>query len=84
MLQYFEKLSDPTGGWERVSSLLRTHSEPSLTVTVTGALGHPSVRAGVSLFTDLPGADRTMTVESARHVFRGPVHTMDLELRKGE
>ena len=84
VLQYFEKLSDPTGGWERVSSLLRTHNEPSLTVTVTGALGHPSVRAGVSLFTDLPGADRTMTVESARHVFRGPVHTMDLELRKGE
>lgn len=84
VLQYFEKLSDPTGGQERVSSLLRSHSEPSLTVTVTGAIGHPSVRAGVSLFTDLPGANRTMMVESARHVFNGAAHTMDLELKKGE
>ena len=84
VLQYFEKLQDPTGGQALVSSILQAHSAPVTAVTVTGAIGSPQVRAGTSLFVDLPPASGVFTVESARHIFSGGAHLMNLELRKGE
>ena len=84
VLQYFEKLQDPTGGQSLVESILRAHSAPVTSITVTGAIGSPQVRAGVSLHAELPPASGVFTVESARHIFSGEAHTMNLELRKGE
>ena len=83
VLQYFEKLQDPTGGQSLVESILRAHSAPVTSITVTGAIGSPQVRAGVSLHAELPPASGVFTVESARHIFSGEAHTMNLELRKG-
>lgn len=84
VLQYFEKLPDPSGGQERAASILKSCGEAVLTVTVRGAIGSPLARAGASVTVDLPPASGVMTVESARHVFDGETHTMDLELKKGE
>ena len=46
VLQYFEKLQDPTGGQSLVESILRAHSAPVTSITVTGAIGSPQVHGG--------------------------------------
>ncbi len=88
VLQYFEKLNDPTGAPAKADALLKLYDQKTRNLSVKNVLGDLRVRAGSSVAVILDLGDvvtgNFMVVEKARHTFRNQEHRMDLTLIGGE
>lgn len=85
VLQYFEKLSDPTGAAAKADARLKFYNQKTRNLSVKNVLGDLRVRAGSTLFVslnlgDLVMSNQMMVVERAKHTFKNQEHRMDLTL----
>lgn len=87
VLQYHENLKDGENGKYKASQLLKFYNKKSRSLTVKGAIGDISVRAGVSPIVILSLGDikvkSHMLCEKVTHTFKDNEHTMDLTLIGG-
>lgn len=87
VLQYFEKIPDPALGKLKGEALMQLYGQKRRTLTVNGALGDPSIRAGALLPVLLDVGDikvaNYMLVEKVTHKINNRQHTMDLILNGG-
>lgn len=88
VLQYFEKITEGTGGQAKAEALLKLYDKPTRTLKLTGCIGSAKVRAGAGVVVQLDLGDvllqNYMVVEKAKHVFERNHWYMDLSLRGGE
>ena len=85
VLQYFDTLSDDDeNGQAKAASLLKLYNKKTRTLSLSGVLGHKSVRGGSYLMVNLYIGDETlkgaMMVEKVTHTFTNALHTMSLSL----
>ena len=87
VLQHYGTLQQQENGRAKANALLAAYNREGRTLTVTGAYGDIRVRAGCSVWVQLPLYDgalsQYMLIESVRHTFSA-LHTMDLQLRGGD
>jgi len=87
VLQYFEKIDDPTGAQAKADALLGLYNQKTRSLTVNNAWGDVRVRAGSLIPVYLNLGDISpktyMLVEKAKHTFKESLHTMDLTLKGG-
>lgn len=88
VLQYHENLKDGENGKYKASQLLKAYDKKTLSLTVKGAVGDISVRAGVSpiVMLTLSGSKLKthMLCEKVTHTFKDNEHTMDVKLVGGK
>lgn len=83
-LRYFEEIKNPTIGQNKANSLLKLYNKKTRELSVSGAFGDTSIRAGtlIPVMLDL-GDIKTknfMLVQKVTHRFDDSEHTMDLVL----
>ena len=87
VLQYYGELQDGENGKYKASQLLKFYDQKTRSLTVKGAVGDVSVRAGVSPIVVLNLGDvklkTHMLCEKVTHTFKNNEHTMDLDLIGG-
>lgn len=87
VLQYYEDLTNPTSGKAKADALLKLYNLKNRSLSISGALGDPRVRAGTSVVVNLSFGDARvqgyMLAEAAKHEFTDGYHKMDLTLRGG-
>lgn len=87
VLQYFESLSDNLGAKAKADSLLKLYNNKNTSLTIRGAFGDTSVRAGSLVMVQLDLGDTVvksyLMVESCAHRFGESEHFMDLVLTGG-
>lgn len=86
VLQYYEKINEKTNGKLKADTLLQLYNRKSRSLSIKNALGDVRVRAGTSVFVDLPelgdiSVQNYMLVEKAVHYFSDNEHFMDLEVK---
>ncbi len=85
VLQYYEKLDDPTGAQVMANALLSLYDRKNRKLTVKNVLGDVRVRGGTMLVVVLDLGDMAvsnfMLVEQAKHTFKDNEHMMELRLR---
>lgn len=85
VLQYYEKLNDPTGAQAMANALLSLYNHKSRKLTVKKVLGDVRIRGGTMLVVVLDLGDAAisnlMLVEQAKHTFKDNEHLMELRLR---
>lgn len=83
-LRYFEEVKTPTIGQNKANALLKLHDRKTRKLTVNGAFGDISVRAGTLIPVKLNlgdiQANNYMLVEKVTHNFENDHYTMDLTL----
>lgn len=87
VLQYFEKIDDPSLGELKSEALLSMYNKPTKTLSISGAIGHVNVIAGCMILVILNvGTIKVrnyMLVEKVTHKFEQGAHSMDLTLSGG-
>jgi len=87
-LQYFEKIDDPSVAKLKGKVLLQTYNRVSRTLSISGAFGSVSVRAGCLVPVLLNIYDvkvaSYMLVDKVTHTFSNGEHTMDMDLSGGD
>jgi hypothetical protein len=87
VLQLTETVEEPANGKAKADGLLALYNEKTRTLTASGVLGRPDVRAGSSIVVQLDLGDiavsNFMVVESVRHTLNEQQHLMQLKLRGG-
>lgn len=87
VLQYYEKLNDPTNAQSMADSLLKLYNTKNRTLSIKNALGDVRVRAGTLLLVVLGLGDINLSnfllVEQVKHTFKDNQHLMELKLRSG-
>lgn len=85
ILQFFDKITEKTSGQNKADSLLSYYNKVQRSLKLSGCVGSPKVKAGVSVVVQLDLGDvklqNYMVVESAKHVFSTNRWTMDLTMR---
>lgn len=84
LLQYFESVDDESSAQSRANALLKLYNRKTRTLSIKGAFGDPTIRAGSMVIVDMDLGDKIvknyMLVESVKHSFKENYHTMDLTL----
>lgn len=84
VLQYYEKIEDPTYGVAMAEELLKLYNKTKRSITVKDAFGDVRVRAGTRIIVNLDLGDYKlksyMVVESMKHRYKDGRYTMDLTL----
>lgn len=87
ILQYYEKIDNPTGAKEKADKLLALYDAVTRTLKISGAFGDIAVRGGSSVPVRLDLGDtivsQYLVVERVAHTFVNGLHTMDMNLRGG-
>lgn len=88
VLQYFESLDNVKDAQKRADGYLKLYNQKTKSLSVKGAFGDLSVRAGSLIPVMLNLGDvkvqNYMVVEKCKHQFTNEMHLMDLTLRGGE
>lgn len=84
LLRYFEEVKTPSIGQIKANSLLNLYNKKTRELKITGAFGHPTVRAGSLIPVQLNLGDTVvnnlMMVESITHKFTHCNYTMDITI----
>lgn len=84
VLQYYEKLDDPTSGAAMAEELLKLYNKTKRSITIKDAFGDVRVRAGTRVIVNIDLGDYKlksfMVVESMKHKYKNGRYTMDLTL----
>lgn len=84
VLQYYEKIEDPTYGVAMAEELLKLYNKTKRSITIKDAFGDVRVRAGTRIIVNLDLGDYKlksyMVVESMKHRYKDGRYTMDLTL----
>lgn len=87
LLQYTDKVEQPTSGIAKAEALLKLYNTKTRTLSISDALGDVRVRAGSSVIVKLELGDINiqsyLLVEKVTHKFKQEQHLMDLRLRGG-
>ncbi len=87
VLQYYEKLNDPTNAKTMADALLKLYNTKTRSLKIKDALGDVRVRAGTMLIVMLDLGDMQLSnyllVEQVKHSFSDNQHLMELKLRGG-
>lgn len=82
ILQYFEEVKTPAIAQNKANSLLKLHNKKKRELKISGAFGHPSVRAGSLMIVQLNLGDivtnNYMLLDKVTHKFENEEYTMDL------
>lgn len=88
VLQYYEKLNDPTNAKTMADAMLALYDAKSRSLSMKDVLGDVRVRAGTMLVIMLELDDiylsNYMLVEQVKHSFKDGQHIMDLKVRGGK
>lgn len=84
VLQYFSHINGDENGSLMAKKLLEELKTEKKTLTVTGVKGDIRVRAGSSIYVDIPEYKGIMMVLKANHTFSENAHIMDLSLKGGD
>ncbi|MDP4153684.1 MAG: hydrolase [Bacillota bacterium] len=88
VLQYFDKIQTQSIGVAKANALLQLYDRKTRNLSISGAIGDTSVRAGSSVVVNLDLGDMEvknfMLVEKVKHSFTASEHRMDLTLRGGD
>ena len=84
VLQYYEKIEDPTYGVAMAEELLKLYNKTKRSITIKDAFGDVRVRAGTRVIVNIDLGDYKlksfMVVESMKHKYKNGRYTMDLTL----
>ena len=84
VLQYYEKIEDPTYGVAMAEELLKLYNKTKRSITIKDAFGDVRVRAGTRIIVNLDLGDYKlksyMVIESMKHMYKDGRYTMDLTL----
>lgn len=84
VLQYYEKIEDPTYGVAMAEELLKLYNKTKRSITIKDAFGDVRVRAGTRVIVNVDLGDYKlksfMVVESMKHKYKNGRYTMDLTL----
>lgn len=84
VLQYYEKIEDPTYGVAMAEELLKLYNKTKRSITIKDAFGDVRVRAGTRIIVNLDLGDYKlksyMVIESMKHIYKDGRYTMDLTL----
>lgn len=88
ILQFLEKIDDPDVGKLKSQAYLKMYNKKTKNLSISGAVGNTSVRAGSLIPVVLTLVDTKiatyMLVEKVTHTFKNNQHTMDLTLSGGD
>lgn len=84
VLQYYEKIEDPTYGVAMAEELLKLYNKTKRSITIKDTFGDVRVRAGTRVIVNIDLGDYKlksfMVVESMKHKYKNGRYTMDLTL----
>ena len=84
VLQYYEKLDDPTNGAAMAEELLKLYNKTKRSITIKDALGEVRVRPGSRVIANIDLGDYKlksyMIIEKLKHKYKNGYYTMDVTL----
>ena len=84
LLQYYEEVKTPSIGQAKANALLSLYNKKTRELSIKGAFGHPSVRAGSMVIVKLNLGDivtsNYMVVEKVTHEFTNDHYIMELTI----